>query len=137
MAAGPASSSSSSSLLAHDSGPGARDEGWKTTAQLLAEGGTPAAEERRRRSSRRVARPVRPEFQDPWPLAMPLPPPVPPASAVPGEGPDKEEELAGYRAPRNMWGAQRGASLLSGLGAKLRREHCSLSKGSIGGGGGH
>ena len=60
--------------------------------------------------------PVRLAFQEPWPPAVPLP--------TRGEAKKQEgggnEDLLGYRAPPSTWGGQRGASLLSGLGAKLR-----------------
>lgn len=36
------------------------------------------------------------------------------------EGGGGEEDLVGYRAPPSTWGGLRGASLLSGMGAKLR-----------------
>lgn len=124
------------SLLAHDADGGAT---WKTIAQLQAER-TPTPKEAlgEKRAGLGTARrrlPVRPEFQEPWPFFAAAPsasPPPPPSSRGDGEG--EEGGLVGYRAPPATWGGQRGASLLSGLGAKLREAQVLEGGGSTGGG---
>jgi DNA-binding transcriptional LysR family regulator len=62
---------------------------------------------------------TRPPFQEPWPPVIPPSPPAARGGGAKEEG-EAKEDLVGYRAPPSTWGGQRGASLLSGLGAKLR-----------------
>ena len=131
------------SLLAHDGGPraGGDDGGmWKTTAQLQAERApTPkeALEEKRLGLGAIPRRrlPVRPDFQEPWPLGVAPPPSSSRDAVVGGRGEGGEEDdLVGYRAPPATWGGQRGASLLSGLGAKLREAQVLEDGGNASGG---
>ena len=119
--------------MAHDADSGAT---WKTIAQLQAERApTPKEALGEMRAGLGTARrrlPVRPEFQEPWPFfaAAPSPSPPPPSRGD-GEG---DGGLVGYRAPPATWGGQRGASLLSGLGAKLREAQVLEGGGSAGDG---